>query len=231
MERLRLKCKPLDDLLGGGIESNAITEIHGEAGSGKTNLCLQASREYASKGKKVAYIDSEGVSLERLDQMCKEYDSKSILSNILFFSPSSLDEQEKMINNAINIKEVGLIVVDTINLFYRINLEDDKESTMRSFTRQIANLQIAARKEELYVIVAEQALLGETLLLIVAEQVYTDKNGDIKPFTNRDVEHVVKTIIKLEKVGIGKRQATIIKHRSQPEGKKASFAITSTGLE
>lgn len=217
MERLQLKCKPLDDLLGGGIEGNAITEIHGEAGSGKTNLCLQASREYASKGKKVAYIDSEGVSLERLDQMCKEYDSKSILSNILFFSPSSLDEQEKMINNAINIKEVGLIVVDTINLFYRINLEDDKEGTMRSFTRQIANLQIAARKEELYV--------------IVAEQVYTDKNGDIKPFTNRDVEHVVKTIIKLEKAGIGKRQATIIKHRSQPEGKKASFAITSTGLE
>ena len=78
MERLQLKCKPLDDLLGGGIESNAITEIHGEAGSGKTNLCLQASREYASKGKKVAYIDSEGVSLERLDQMCKEYDGKGI---------------------------------------------------------------------------------------------------------------------------------------------------------
>jgi DNA repair protein RadB len=217
MERLQLKCKPLDDLLGGGIESNAITEIHGEAGSGKTNLCLQASREYASKGKKVAYIDSEGVSLERLDQMCKEYDGKSILSNILFFSPSSLDEQEKMINNAININEVGLIVVDTINLFYRINLEDDKESTMRSFIRQIANLQITARKEELYV--------------IVAEQVYTDKSGDIKPFTNRDTEHMVKTIIKLEKTGVGKRQATIIKHRSRPEGKKASFAITSTGLE
>jgi len=217
MERLQLKCKPLDDLLGGGIESNAITEIHGEAGSGKTNLCLQASREYASKGKKVAYIDSEGVSLERLDQMCKEYDGKSILSNILFFSPSSLDEQEKMINNAININEVGLIVVDTINLFYRINLEDDKESTMRSFIRQIANLQITARKEELYV--------------IVAEQVYTDKSGDIKPFTNRDTEHMVKTIIKLEKTGVGKRQATIIKHRSRPEGKKASFAIISTGLE
>lgn len=217
MERLQLKCKPLDDLLGGGIESNAITEIHGEAGSGKTNLCLQASREYASKGKKVAYIDSEGVSLERLDQMCKEYDGKSILSNILFFSPSSLDEQEKMINNAININEVGLIVVDTINLFYRINLEEDKESTMRSFIRQIANLQITARKEELYV--------------IVAEQVYTDKSGDIKPFTNRDTEHMVKTIIKLEKTGVGKRQATIIKHRSRPEGKKASFAIISTGLE
>lgn len=217
MERLQLKCKPLDDLLGGGIECKTITEIHGEAGTGKTNLCLQASRECTANGKKVAYIDSEGVSLERLEQMCKEYDSKKILSNILFFAPSSLEDQEKMINNAIKINEVELIVVDTINLFYRINLEDDKESTMRSFIRQVADLQIAARAKDLYV--------------IIAEQVYTDKNGDIKPFTSRDTEHMIKTIIKLEKTGMRKRQATIIKHRSQPEGKEAFFTITAKGLE
>lgn len=217
MERLQLKCKPLDDLLGGGIECKTITEIHGEAGTGKTNLCLQASRECTANGKKVAYIDSEGVSLERLEQMCKEYDSKKILSNILFFDPSSLEDQEKMINNAIKINEVELIVVDTINLFYRINLEDDKESTMRSFIRQVADLQIAARAKDLYV--------------IIAEQVYTDKNGDIKPFTSRDTEHMIKTIIKLEKTGMRKRQATIIKHRSQPEGKEAFFTITAKGLE
>ena len=217
MKRLQIKCKPLDDLLGGGIEGSTITEIHGEAGSGKTNLCLQVSREYASKGKKVAYIDSEGVSLERLEQMCKDYDRESIFSNILFFNPSSFEEQEKMINNAIKINEVGLIVIDTINLFYRINLEDDKEGIMRSFVRQIAKLQIAAREKKLYV--------------LIAEQVYTSKSGDIKPFTNRDTEHMIKAIIKFEKTGVGKRQATVIKHRSQPEGEKASFVITSTGLE
>ena len=217
MKRLQINCKPLDDLSGGGIEGSTITEIHGEAGSGKTNLCLQVSREYASKGKKVAYIDSEGVSLERLGQMCKDYDLENIFSNILFFNPSSFEEQEKMINNAIKINEVGLIVIDTINLFYRINLEDDKESTMRSFIRQIAKLQIAAREKKLYV--------------LIAEQVYTNKNGDIKPFTNRDTEHMIKAIFKFEKTGFGKRQATIIKHRSQPEGKKASFVINATGLE
>jgi len=120
MKRLPINCKSLDDLSGGGIERGTITEIHGEAGSGKTNLCLQVSREYASKGKKVAYIDSEGVSLERLGQMCKDYDLENIFSNILFFNPSSFEDQEKMINNAIKINEVGLIVIDTINLFYRI---------------------------------------------------------------------------------------------------------------
>ena len=70
MSTLKLGCKPLDDLLGGGIESGIITKTYGEAGAGKTNLCLQASRECVSAGGKVAYIDTEGVSIERLDQIC-----------------------------------------------------------------------------------------------------------------------------------------------------------------
>jgi len=218
MSTLKLGCKPLDDLLGGGIESGIITKTYGEAGVGKTNLCLQASRECVVAGSKVAYIDTEGVSVERLSQICaNNYDYKKILDNILFFSPSSFENQEKMIHNAIKIKEVRLIVVDTINMFYRVNLEDDIEGVMRSFTRQVANLQIAAREKDLYV--------------VLTEQVYTDKNGDIKPFTNRDTEHMAKTIIKLEKAGIGERQATIMKHRSQPEDKKAFFKIGAAGLE
>ena len=217
MKQLKLRCGPLDDLLGGGVENKIITQIYGEAGSGKTNICIQAARECASNDKKVAYIDSEGVSVERLHQMCtSDYDYKKILDNILFFSPTSLETQEKMIDNAINIDGVGLIVVDTINLFYRINLEDDKEGVMRSFVRQVANLQIAAREKDFWV--------------IIAEQVYTDKSGEIKPFTNRDTEHMIKTIIKLEKTDVGKRQATIMKHRSQPEGKTAFFEITGNGL-
>ena len=217
MKSLKLGCKPLDDLLGEGIESGIITKIYGETGTGKTNVCLQASREHAKAGKKVAYIDTEGVSIERLRQICTNYDFKKILDNILFFSPNSYKEQEKMITNVIKIDEVNLIIVDTINLFYRINLEHDKEGTMRSLTRQMANLQIATREKDLFI--------------IVVEQVYTDKNGEIRPFTNRDTEHMIKTVIKLEKKGVGERQVTIIKHRSQPEDKKACFKITATGLE
>ena len=218
MKHLKLKCKPLDDLLGGGIESGAITEVYGEAGSGKSNLCLQATRECASLEKKVAFIDSEGVSIERLNQICKkDYNFKKILDNIMFFIPDSFDSQEKMINEAIDDSDVELIVVDTLNLFYRMHLEDDKEATMRSFLRQMGSMQIAARKKDVFV--------------LVSEQVYTDKNGEIKPFTHRETEHMIKASIKLEKIGVGKRTAIIMKHRSQPEGKTATFTITSNGLE
>jgi len=217
MKHLEIKCKSLDFLLNGGIENSIITKIFGEAGSGKTNLCLQASRECTNNGKKVAYIDSEGVSLERLIQICTDYNYKDILSRIIFFNPSSIEEQELMLEEALKIKNLGLIIVDTINLFYRINLEDNKEGTMRSFTRQMANLQIASREKKIYT--------------IIVEQVFTDKNGNIKPFTNRDTEHMVKTSIKLEKVDVGLRQATIVKHRSEPEEKKVIFKITQKGLE
>jgi DNA repair protein RadB len=216
MKHLRLKCKSIDDLLVGGIESNSITEIYGEAGSGKTNICLQASRECAVQGKKVSYINSGGVSSERLKQICKGSKYKNILSNILFFNPSSFEEQEKMIKNAIKTKDLGLIVLDTYNSFYHLILQDDEKFANRSINRQLTELQIAAMNKNIYV--------------IIAGQVYSTENDDVKPFGGRVIERMVKTIIKLEKIGIGKRQVTIIKHHSQTKGKKAVFIITEKGL-
>lgn len=217
MSALQLGCKPLDDLLEGGVESGILTRLYGEAGTGKTNFCLQAARECVRSGKKVAYIDTEGVSVERVRQICPDCDYTKILQDILFFSPTSFESQEQMIHDAAAIQGVALIVVDTITMLYRLKLEEDQEGAIRSFTRQVTNLQVAAREKDLYV--------------IITEQVYTDKNGEIKPFTNRDTEHMAKTILKLERKGQGMREATIIKHRSQPEGKKACFKIITVGLE
>ena len=217
MERLLLNCKSLDDLLGGGIEYGIITEFYGAAGTGKTNICLQASRECVMYGKKAVYIDTEGVSVERLQQICKNNNYKKILSEILFFNPGSFEEQELAVVNAIKMKGLGLIIIDTINMFYRMKLEDDEEGAERSLIRQLTNLQLAARQKEICV--------------IITGQVYTAEDGDFKPFAGRGIEHMAKTIVKVEKMDIGKRRAVIIKHRSQPEGKKAVFAITQNGLE
>ncbi|MCX6671825.1 MAG: DNA repair and recombination protein RadB [Euryarchaeota archaeon] len=217
MNMLSLGCQPLDILLGGGLESGIITRVYGEAGTGKTNLCLQAARECVLSDKKGAYIDTEGVSGERIRQICVDCDYKKILRDILFFTPTSFESQEQMIHDATATKAVGLIIVDTITMFYRLNLEDDREGGIRSFTRQVTDLQVAAREKDLFV--------------IITEQVYTDKAGEVKPFTNRDAEHMTKTILRLDRKGIGQREATIIKHRSQPEGKKACFRISAVGLE
>jgi DNA repair protein RadB len=216
MTLLPLDCQPLDELLGGGLESGIITRIYGEAGSGKTNICLQAARQCVRSKKKVAYIDTEGVSLERMRQICVDCDYRNILRDILFFTPTSFATQEQMITDAIALKGIGLIIVDTITMFYRLNLETDREGAIRSFTRQLTNLQLAAREKDIFV--------------IITEQVFTNKKGEVRPFTNRDADHMTKTIIRFDRKGIGQREAIIIKHRSQPEGKKAGFCINTAGL-
>jgi RecA/RadA recombinase len=53
-----------------------------------------------------------------------DYDYKKILRDIFFFTPTSFESQEQMIHDAIATKAIGLIVVDTITMFYRLNLED-----------------------------------------------------------------------------------------------------------
>ena len=156
MNRLKINCQPLDTLLGGGIESNSITEIYGEPGSGKTNFCLQASRECVINGKMVAYIVSDGLSLERLNQLCKDYDSKKIFTEILFFKPSSLKHQEEMITNALKIENLGLLVLDTFNLLYRLSLEDDEKFANRTLNRQLTDLQVGAMKKNVFVIITGQ---------------------------------------------------------------------------
>ena len=217
MKRLKLGCPPLDNMLEGGIEYQAITEIYGEAGTGKTNICLQAARECSLLGKKTAYIDSEGVSIERLQQICDGYNFKKIFSKIIFLNPVSLKNQEKIVKNTEKINNLGLVILDTFNMFHRLEMEEDEKIANRSLNRQITNLQLLARKKDIPV--------------LIAGQVYTSETGEIKPFAGRGIEHMAKTVIRLDKIGIGRRQAIIIKHRSIPEGTKTIFSITQKGLE
>lgn len=65
IEKLKTGCDNLDKMLGGGFESQAITELYGEFGSGKTQICFrmcvnaQLPKEYGGLGGSVLYIDTE----------------------------------------------------------------------------------------------------------------------------------------------------------------------------
>ena len=81
----------IDQLLGGGFEAGAVTEIYGEAGSGKTNMCLQLAKAVIQSGKKAVYIDSEGLSRDRIQQIFgDQYDS--MIKDLLIFEPYDFEE-------------------------------------------------------------------------------------------------------------------------------------------
>jgi DNA repair protein RadB len=210
----------LDDLLEGGLEGGAITLLFGEAGSGKTNICLQVARNVALSGKKVIYIDTEGVSLERLKQIAGDK-YEEVMRNILFFEPHSFEEQEKFVEKAVRLAdsslEIGAIIVDSATIHYRLTRNDEEKGTRKSLSPQLAKLLGVGRIKD--------------IPILVTSQVYTDiEKGTFEPLGGHVLLHNAKAIIRLDKVSTGTRRAVIVKHRHLEEGRRAEFKITGTGV-
>ena len=218
-----IECESLDNLLGGGIESGSVTSLYGEAGSGKTNICLQLARNMVMNGKKVIFIDTEGVSLKRLEQICGENFDK-VAKDILFFTPYTLEDQEKNVEDAVHLTEakedIGLIILDSATVHYRATFGEECEADGRkSLGRQVNLLLQISRKRDIPV--------------VITTQVYTDtKTNTFEPIGGHALMHYAKAIIKLEKFGNGGlRKAIIRKYRWRPEGISAEFKLTEKGVE
>jgi len=220
LNRLPSGCQPLDQLLGGGFESGIITQLYGEAGTGKTNIVLQLSVQAVARGMKVIFIDTEGFSADRFMQIAGE-DAKDIASRIAIFEPMDLEQQHISIRDASRIigKDFGLVVVDSATSLYRVELEaDDNQAIRRSLSSQIGELQEMARRHR--------------IPAVITNQVYTEiETNRLRPIGGTYLGHISKAIISLEKVANGVRRARIIKHRSQPEDETAQFRITAKGVE
>jgi DNA repair protein RadB len=213
-------CKPLDELLGGGFEKGIVTQIFGAAGTGKTNICIQLAVECVKQGQRVVFIDTEGLSPVRFKQIAGE-NAKEIAKNIIIYEPLSFEEQYAAVREVERIanENIGLVVLDSATSFYRFELEDEETGmkSRRELASQIGFLHALARKYGFAV--------------IITNQVYSDIiAGGVRALGGTSLEHISKTIIKLEKTGEGTRRAIISKHRCRPEGSSAEFRIMAEGL-
>ena len=221
LARLPVACPPLDELLHGGVESGAVTEFFGEAGVGKTNVCLQLARNAALAGRKTVYIDTEGVSLERLAQMSGDH-YRRVRESILFFEPYSLPEQQMVIDKTVRLAagspEIGLVVLDSAAIHYRIALgTGDDVGGRRALAAQLHQLAGLARKRDIPV--------------VITNQVFTNvETEELEPLGGQIVRHISKAVVRLDKAGPARRRATVLKHRSVHEGLAAEFRITARGL-
>ena len=209
----------LDILLGGGIETGTITQIYGGPGTGKTNICIQTAIINAREERKVVYIDTEGISPERVKQMARN-NAEKIMERILLYEPYEFRQQMSAIRNLKKISsEVDLVIIDSFTGLYRSELENEDKSIRlrRELTAQLTFLLGLARKDELGV--------------LITNQVYTDiDTGEEMPLGGIGIEHLSKVIIKLERRG-RIREAILTKHRSIEEGKRCTFRITERGVE
>ncbi len=218
--KTKIECKSLDDLLEGGVESGCLTLFYGEAGSGKTNICLQLARNVARKSK-VAYIDTEGVSMERLKQISgKQYDK--IMRNVLLWEPTNMDEQEEAIDKVVSLVEknpkIGLVVFDSATIHFRVTKKNEERFDRKALTSQVSKLLALARKKD--------------IPIVLTSQVYTDiERGTYEPLGGHMLTHNAKSLIRLDKIGPNTRRAVVMKHRHLAELKSAEFFLTDKGVE
>lgn len=212
-------CAPIDDLLGGGFEREAVTQIYGPPASGKTNLVLSTAVEVASSGDRALLIDTEGVSGDRLAQIAGD-DIESVADRIVVSEATDFEAQREAVRDAEELAgQLEVIVLDSATGFYRLERDaDDEGETLRDVTRQITHLLGLARKHDLAV--------------VITNQVYSDPDGDRpRPLGGHTLEHWSSAVLCLERFRGGNRRATLEKHRSSETGESVRFQITDSGLE
>jgi len=217
--------EPLIELC--SLEHSALTGIFGAPGTGKTNLCLILSAECAKNGGRTVYIDTEGgFSSERLKQISGNPKIDTILNSIILLEPKSFEEQGKFVRELAK-KDVELIILDSSVALYRLEYpeSDNKNKKIemsehnRELSRQLSILSNLSRDKKIPVIITA----------------HTYKNwdtGENEIVGGDPLKYWSKSLFFLEKTGkTSERKASIIKHRSQPEGKNTKFVIVEEGIK
>ena len=208
-----------DQLLGGGLEVRTITQLYGEPASGKSTLCILAAVSCLRAGHAVAYIDSEGFSIERFRQIAGD-DTEKLADKLFLFEPIDFEHQGQVIaevEKVLKAQKPQLLVMDSATALYRTDLDKGRDA-IQVLTRQMIHLLGYAKRYEIPVIITNQVYMD------------TGKNTwyGLGGFA---LEHISKVIVRVEKTGTtGCRRAQLVKHRSQPEGASFEFEIVKEGI-
>jgi DNA repair protein RadA len=149
--------RALDELLLGGIETQAVTEFYGEFGSGKSQICHTLSAiatqptEAGGLNGGVIYIDTEGTFRpERLNQIARarQLESSFVLKNVAVckvYNSSHLELIIKDLGKYVNDFNAKLVVIDSIISLHRAEFAGrgtlaDRQQRLNSLLHKVIRL-------------------------------------------------------------------------------------------
>lgn len=223
----------INNLFGGGIETQAVTEIFGEFGSGKTQLAHQLcvnvqlpEKEGGLNGKAI-YMDTEKTFRpQRIKSMAEgiELDAEESLNNIFVAEIHNTDEQLITAENAqekIEDENVKLLVVDTVTSLFR--------------AEYVGRESLADRQQKLgqHLLTLHRIADKNNVAVLVTNQVHADPNAFVgestQPIGGHVLGHSATTRIFLRKSRGSRRIARIVDSPELPEG-EAVFRIANEGI-
>jgi len=216
-------CEPIDELLGGGFERGAVTQVYGPPAAGKTNVVLSAAISVAAAGGSSLYIDTEGVSVDRMEQLARGHPGdqsvEELAAKIIVTEALTFAEQREAVQDAAEFApEIELVVLDSATGFYRLERTQQEEGeALRAVARQITHLLSLARKHDLAV--------------AFTNQVFTDPDSNgTRALGGHTLDHWSAVILRLDRFRGGNRRATLEKHHAREAGGTGQFHITGSGL-
>jgi DNA repair protein RadA len=223
----------LNRILGGGIETDAITELIGEFGSGKTQICFtlsvlaQMPVDQGGFASKVCVIDTEGTFIpERIKQIAEArgLDSNQILQNVLVARAYNSEHQTILIKNLPQIVQehkAKLVIVDSMIGHFRG--EFIGRGTLSDRQQKIGSCLAALLR------VAEAFSLAVVLTNQVQAKPDTSYGDPNKPTGGHVMAHACTHRIFLRKGKENTRIAHVIDSPYLPE-EKARFAVDAAGV-
>jgi len=225
--------KAFDELMGGGLETQSITEFFGEFGSGKTQICFQlavnATRPLEDGGLdgEVFIIDTENTFRpERIVQMATalDLDPEEVLKKIhvarAFNSHHQMLLVEKAQELAANMK-VRLLIVDSLTAHFR--------------AEYVGRGALAERQQNLNKHMHDLLRFGDlnNAVIAVTNQVSAKPDaffGDpTRPIGGHIVGHAATYRLYLRKSKGGKRIARLIDSPNLPEA-EAVISVGEDGI-
>ncbi len=233
IDRISTGSKNLDELLGGGIETWAMTEFYGEFGSGKSQVChtlcvmVQGDKGHGGLGAGAVYIDTEGTFRpERIAEIseARDIDPEKVLSRIIVARAYNSAHQElivKDLGKVIEANKVKLVILDSAVAHYRAEFVgrgtlSERQQRLNRFMHQLL------RTAEIY-----------NVAVVVTNQVQAAPDsffGDpTRPTGGHVVAHTSTYRIYLRKAGKN-RIARMVDSPYHPE-RDAVFVLDQKGVD
>jgi DNA repair protein RadA len=225
----------LNALLGGGVETRAITEAYGAFGSGKSQLAhqlavnVQLPAEKGGANGKAIWLDTESTFRpERIRQMCTALglDFQKTLKNIFVARVFNSDHQILLVDKVIDLIKKGepikLIIIDSITAHFRAEFTGRGQLADRQqkINKHLHNLMRLAESQNLAVYITNQVMADPAMMF-----------GDpTKAVGGHILAHASTYRIYLRRGKKNSRIAKMIDSPNLPEG-ECVFFISENGLQ
>lgn len=226
IKRITTGSSMLDELLGGGVRTECITEFFGQFGSGKSQLCftLCVTAQQQELGN-VIYVDTEGTfSSTRVQEIAvaRNLDPTAVLRNIMICSIKNSAQLENVISDmSRHVREhsAKLVIIDSIIALHRAEFRArgalaDRQQRIGEILHKLLRV---AEVQKIAVVVTNQVVTSP-------DQLFGDPN---KPTGGNVLGHTMTYRVYLRKAG-KKRFARMYDSPEHPEFERL-FTVDERG--